>query len=61
MKSSGVVCVVGIVNIHGKTLEVYEKQLDAFFGRCREKNVKLSKEKLVLHSDNIRFMEHKVR
>ena len=31
-----------------------------FFGRCREKNAELNKEKLVLRSDNITFMGHTI-
>ena len=46
--------------IHGKTLEDHDKHLNAFFGRRREKNVKLNKEKFVLRSENITFMGHKI-
>ena len=57
---AGVVCVADDVIIHGKTLEDHDKHLDAFFGRCREKNVKLNKEKLVLRSCSITFKGHKI-
>ena len=57
---TGVVCVADDVIIHGKTLEDHDKHLDAFFGRCREKNVKLNKEKLVLRSCSITFKGHKI-
>ena len=57
---AGVVSVADDVIIHGKTLEDHDKHLDSFFGRCREKNVKLNKEKFVSRSDNITFMEHTV-
>lgn len=57
---AGVACVADDVIIHGQTLEDHDKHLDSFFGRCREKNVKLNKEKLVLRSDNITFMGHKI-
>ena len=57
---AGVFCVAEDVIIHGKTLEDHDKHLNAFFGRRREKNLKLNKEKLVLRSDNITFMGHKI-
>ena len=57
---TGVVCVADDVIIHGKTLEDHNKHLNAFFGRCKEKNIKQNKEKLVSRSDSITFMRHKI-
>lgn len=41
----GVVCVADDVIIHGRDEEDHDKKLKMFLERCREKGIKLNKEK----------------
>ena len=54
----GVVCLADDIIIHGKGTNDHDINLDEFFMRCREKNVKLNKEKLELRTNKITFMGH---
>ena len=54
----GIVCIADDVVIHGKTIEEHDRNLELFLSRCREKNVMLNKDKLVLRTDSIKFMGH---
>ena len=55
---SGIVCIADDIVIHGKTIEEHDKNLELFLQRCRENNVVLNKDKLVLRTDSITFMGH---
>ena len=55
---SGIVCIADDVVIHGKTIEEHDKNLELFLQRCRDNNVVLNKDKMVLRTDSITFMGH---
>ena len=54
----GVVCVADDIIIHGKTTEEHDRNLENFFKKCHERNIKLNKKKLALRTDSITFMGH---
>ena len=54
----GVVCVADDVIIHGKKEEEHERNLKNFLERCREKGIKLNKEKTKLREKSLVFMGH---
>ena len=54
----GVVCIADDIIIHGKTLEEHDRNFEAFLKRCREQNIVLNKDKVVLRTDTITFMGH---
>ena len=56
----GIVCIADDIIIHGKNLVEHDKNLENFFNRCRENNISLNKDKLVLRTDNVTFMGHVV-
>lgn len=55
---SGVVCIADDVIIHGKSMEEHDANLEQFFKRCNEMNIKLNKDKLMLRTDHVIFMGH---
>ena len=54
----GVVCIADDDIVHGKSGEEHDQNLEAFLKRCREQNVQLNKDKLVLRTNSIVFMGH---
>ena len=56
----GIVCIADDVIIHGRTTEEHDLNLDKFLQRCKEKNIKLNKEKFELRLSQISFMGHSI-
>ena len=54
----GIVCIADDIIIHGKDIVEHDKNLELFLQRCRENNISLNKEKLVLRTDEVTFMGH---
>ena len=54
----GIVCIADDVIIHGKDTDDHDKNLELFFKRCRENNISLNKDKLVLRTNEVTFMGH---
>ena len=44
--------------MHGHDVAEHEKHLTSLLERCKEKNIRLSKDKLCLRSDRVTFMGH---
>ena len=54
----GIVCLADDVIIHGKTEEEHMKNLRNFLKRCKEKNIRLNKEKMKIGVKEVTFMGH---
>ena len=57
---TGVVCVADDIIIHGQTLDDHNSNLEAFFQRCKEKGVRLNRNKLELRKEAITFRGHRI-
>jgi len=55
-----VLCIADDVIVHSKNDEEHDRHLKNFFLRCREKGIKLNKEKLQLRMSEISFMGHQI-
>ena len=55
-----VVCIADDVIVHGKDTNDHDKYLHEFLQRCREKGIKLNKNKLQLRMNKITFMGHRI-
>jgi len=61
---SGVACIADDVLVYGCGSTVAEAQIDhdrnllALLQRCREKNVKLNREKMKINCSSVKFMGH---
>lgn len=56
----GVICIADDVVIHGATEEEHDNRLENFLLRCRQKGIKLNKDKLELKMREITFMGHRI-
>lgn len=57
---SNVICIADDVIIHSRNDVEHEEHLKNFLTRCREKGIKLNKEKLQLRMSEISFMGHQI-
>lgn len=56
----GVVCIADDVIIHGKNVEEHDHNLRLFLQRCRERGIRLNKDKLELRTNSFTFMGHRI-
>ena len=54
----GVICIADDVIIHGKNQEDHDSNMRAFLKRCREKDIKLNRDKLEIGQKSVTFMGH---
>ena len=52
------VCIVDDAIIHRKTVEEHDSNLDMFVERCKEKCIKLNKDKMQVNMEEVPFMGH---
>ena len=57
---TGVVCVADDIIIHGQTLDDHNSNLEAFFQRCKEKGIRLNRNKLELRKEAVTFLGHRI-
>ena len=56
----GVICIADDVIIHGKDVAEHDHNLRQFLQRCRERNIKLNRDKLELRTNSFTFMGHQI-
>lgn len=56
----GVECIADDVVIHGKDTEEHDRRLEAFLARCRDKGIKLNRDKLNLRTAETTFIGHRI-
>ena len=57
---TGVVCVADDIIVHGQTLNDCNKNLEAFLQCCKEKGVRLNRNKLELRKEAITYLGHRI-
>lgn len=60
MGLEGIVCVADDIIIHGKTDDEHDRNVKAFFERCREQGIKLNKAKSSFKVTSVSFMGHTI-
>jgi len=55
-----VIYIADDIIIHGEDAETHDDNLDAFLRRYQDVGIKLKKEKLELHTDNVTFLGHRI-